>query len=394
MKKVLVFINEKDLTPKGGPLGYCYNLKNGLSQLDDQMIRVEFMKGGAAKRRINDSISGISSVSVKRCFTTVKSIVNKSLWLLKNNSGKKYNFEDYDAIHFHQTIELYRMRGALRNYRGKVLLTIHTPTKPSFEIYDRLSTFEKKHMMWLFKKFDIVDDYAVNRADYLILPCPEAEEPYYNRWNGYAELHKANKEKYRYMITGTTEKKALVGRDEIRKRFNIPENAFVCSFVGRHNEIKGYEELKTIAREIFKKHDNVYFLIAGKEGPCFALDNKNWIEVGWTNDPGSVISAADVFILPNQETYFDLIFVEVLSLGQLVIASNTGGNKYYKRYKTESIQLYTDSDDAVKKIEKMAALSEKSRKELRKKNRQIFEEDFNEISFAHKYIKVLEEILC
>lgn len=394
MKRVLVFLNENDLTPKGGPLGYCYNLKNGLSQIDSETIKVEFLKGGKTQRKVNDSISEISNKSIKQYLTTIKSIVNKSQWLLRNNSGKKFHFEDYDAIHFHQTIDLYRMRGALENYKGKVLLTMHTPTKPSFEIFDRLSEFERKHMMWLFKKFDTVDDYAVNRTDYLILPCPEAEEPYYNRWNGYAELHKANEAKYRYIVTGTAEKKALARRGDIRKQFNIPENAFVCSFVGRHNKIKGYEDLKAIAKEIFKMYDNVYFLIAGKEGPCFGLDNKHWIEVGWTNDPGSVISAADVFILPNQETYFDLIFLEVLSLGQLVIASNTGGNKYYKRYKNESIELYTDVNDAVKKIEKMVALSEESRRELRKKNRQIFEEYFNEKTFAYNYVEVLKEILC
>lgn len=393
MKRVLIFLNEKDLASRGGPLGYCYNLKNGLSQLDKEIIRVEFKKGGENRRRVNDSVYGISNKSIKKCLIIIKSIVNKSLWLLLNSSDKMSHFEEYDAVHFHQTIDLYRMRRALKNYKGKVLLTIHTPTKPSFEIYDSLSTFEKKYMMWLFKKFDLVDDYAVNRADYLILPCPEAEEPYYNRWNGYAELHKANKKKYRYMVTGTAAKKALVSRDEIRKKFNIPQNAFVCTFVGRHNEIKGYEDLKVIAKEIFKKHNNIYFLIAGKEGPCFGLDNKHWIEVGWTNDPSSIISAADVFILPNQETYFDLIFLEVLSLGQLIIASNTGGNKYYKRYNTESIGLYTDSVDAVKKIEQILALSEEKRKELGNKNRLIFEKDFNEKTFAYNYIKILEEIL-
>ncbi len=156
---------------------------------------------------MNDSITKIKNNRLKNYLITVKSIINKSLWLIKNNSGKNYKFEEYDAIHFHQTIDLYRMRKALKNYRGKILLTMHTPTKPSAEIYDRLSKFEKKHMMWLFKRIDDVDDYAVNRTDYLILPCAEAEEPYYNRWKGYAELHDKNKNKYHYMVTGITEKK-------------------------------------------------------------------------------------------------------------------------------------------------------------------------------------------
>ncbi len=104
--------------------------------------------------------------------------------------------------------------------------------------------------------------------------------------------------------------------------------------------------------------------------------------------------AADVFILPNQETYFDLILLEVLSMGQLIIASNTGGNKYFKRYNTNSIELYSGNKEAVQKIEKMAMFTEEKRGELRKKNREIYEQDYNEKSFAQNYINVIEEILC
>ena len=43
----------------------------------------------------------------------------------------------------------------------------------------------------------------------------------------------------------------------------------------------------------------------------------------WTNDPHSLINASDMFILPNKETYFDLIMLEVLSMGKIVLATNT-----------------------------------------------------------------------
>ena len=58
-------------------------------------------------------------------------------------------------------------------------------------------------------------------------------------------------------------------------------------------------------------NQNTYFLIAGKEEPMKGLDNSHWIEVGWTNDPHSLIAASDVFVLPNHETYFDLVFLSM-----------------------------------------------------------------------------------
>ncbi len=40
----------------------------------------------------------------------------------------------------------------------------------------------------------------------------------------------------------------------------------MCTFVGEHNEIKGYVDLKIIAKDVLQKHENIYFLIAGKRG--------------------------------------------------------------------------------------------------------------------------------
>ena len=136
------------------------------------------------------------------------------------------------------------------------------------------------------------------------------------------------KKKHRYMPTGIVGCKAKVNREDFRKKYGIPDNAFVISYAGRHNEIKGYADLKKLGEKLLADK-NVYFLIAGKEEPMTGLKNDHWIEVGWTNDPHSLIAASDVFVLPNHETYFDLILLEVLSLGVPVVMSRTGGNKYF-----------------------------------------------------------------
>lgn len=85
-----------------------------------------------------------------------------------------------------------------------------------------------------------------------------------------------------YLPTGIVGCSARITRDEYRKKYHIPEDAFVVSYVGRHNEIKGYADLKKMGEELLN-NQNIYFLIAGKEEPMKGLDNSHWIEVGWTN---------------------------------------------------------------------------------------------------------------
>ena len=46
---------------------------------------------------------------------------------------------------------------------------------------------------------------------------------------------------------------------------------------------------------LLNKHDNIYILVAGKEEPMKGLAHPHWIEVGWTNDPYSLINACDIF---------------------------------------------------------------------------------------------------
>ena len=47
-----------------------------------------------------------------------------------------------------------------------------------------------------------------------------------------------------------TEYISKVNREDFRKKYGIPDNAFVISYAGRHNEIKGYADLKRLG-ELF-----------------------------------------------------------------------------------------------------------------------------------------------
>lgn len=183
----------------------------------------------------------------------------------------------------------------------------------------------------------------------------------------------------------------VLARD-IRAKYNIPLSAFVVSYVGRHNEIKGYDDLKLIGSRLLNRYENIYILIAGKESPLKGLSHERWIEVGWTNDPYSIINASDVFVLPNKETYFDLILLEVLSLGKIVIASKTGGNKFFERFELSGISLFENVSEAITKIEEMKNKERKERNLLENENKALFQQYFTASIFADNYIKLIKSL--
>lgn len=393
MKKVLVYLEKEKLAPKGGPYGYIYNLMDGLDKVekpkDLEINLIEGINGSTVGDRVKKMKAGPAKTAVQ----TVKNLVSKGKLLYGANHKAMVDLSGYDLVHFHSTRMMFAARDSLKDYTGKVALTSHAPTLLSKEVYDGLTDFERKFFGWFYKKLICIDEYAFARADYLIFPCQEAEEPYYNNWDKYAALHQSHPEKFKYFATGTLPKTAKLSRSEVRKKYNIPSDAFVVSYVGRHNEIKGYGDLKEIATEVLKKNKDIYFLIAGKEEPMKGLDHPHWVEAGWTDDPGSVIQGADMFILPNRETYFDLVMLEVLSLKQLVLASRTGGNKYFEKYNDTGILLYSNKNAAVEQILKLSDCQPEKLEQLRQKNLDLYRQEFTTTAFASNYIKILEELL-
>ena len=385
MKKVLIYFPEEKLAPKGGPAGYLNNLKNGLSAVSHDGLEISFYNNSS--KSIEDN-SELRSKVPKR----LKDIrrVYKFKRYLKKKLPPDNSLLTYDAIHFHRVEDLYFNRELLRDYKGKVILTSHTPCAPYQELIGRLNPSDYRRHKKSIDKLVGIEEYAFQRADYIIFPCEQAEEPYYNTWKSYPEIRQ--KEKYRYLPTGIVGCKAKVSREEYRQQHNIPRDAFVISYAGRHNEIKGYGDLKRIGETVLSDK-NVYFLIAGREGPLYRLEHERWIEVGWTTDPHSLIAASDIFLLPNQETYFDLILLEVISLGVPVLMSYTGGNKYFEKFGSNALKFYKSIDEAVDRIKEFREMTEQQRKTAGNSLTEIFNSNFTTELFTKNYLDIIKNLL-
>lgn len=387
MKKVLIYFPESKLAPTGGPAGYLYNLKNGLDAMKAKSdLDIEITFYNALPNRFEDNIKLKSKVPNR--ILELRRALN-DVCFLKKRFPIDPKLKEYDIIHFHWTEEMYLNRDTLKDYKGKIILTSHSPCVMYKEKIGRLNPSDYRLLKCKVDRLEEMDIYAFERADYIIFPCEEAEEPYYHTWDKYESIRK--KEKYRYIPTGIVGCHAKVARDEYREKWNIPETAFVVSYVGRHNEIKGYGDLKKIGSQMLKDR-NVYFLVAGQEEPMQGLEDDHWIEVGWTDDPHSLIAASDIFVLPNHETYFDLILLEVLSLGIPVVLSNTGGNKYFKMFKQAGMRFFDTLSQAEEYIQEFQEMSKDEYITVGTSLKELFAKEFSVVEFAKRYVEMISKI--
>jgi len=393
MKKVLIFHRLDMLKPTGGPNGYLFSLKKGLDSIVNTELSIDFLPAGNQVAMVKETAKTSKNVLIKlllKIYRRMKHIkINLSLLHKKKTSPVDFNY--YDAVHFHTTRDIYLYRDQLKDYGGKVILTSHSPQPLSNEYIESSSSLELKVFGKKYRSLIEMDEFAFERADYIVFPCEYADEPYGHEWEKYKEIKQRKKDNYRYVLTGTVPANVKRTREEVRKEVNIPEDAFVVCYVGRHNEIKGYDRLKNVGKQLLEKNPNLYVLVAGNIGPLEPVKHERWIEIGWTSEPHSYIAAADVFVLPNKETYFDLVMLEVLSIGVPVVASKTGGNKYFS--KSEGVNLFESEEECINLLEAIMDQTTEERRKLGLANKKEYEENFTTDIFARNYINMLQDIL-
>lgn len=382
--KTLIYWPINELEPVGGPKGYLYNLQLGLGANEDVSFLPPTMN--CEQKSENHLKSALKKNSLLRDFY----LFLKLLSMRGRTSVPTVDFSKYDAVHFHSTYDFYQCRESLEEYKGLCILTSHTPCAPHEEFYSWIQTKQVRNLARLFARLDSIDAFAFNRADYVIFPCEEAKEPYFNTWGAFSKINESLN--CLYLPTGIVGCSAKSGRAQIRSRYGISDNEFVISYVGRHSEVKGFSDLLRFGADDLEKYPDDCFLIAGTESPIKGLRNDRWVEAGWTNDPHSLIAASDVFILPNRETYFDLVFLEVLSLGIPIVATRTGGNKFFEQFNCPGIILYSNDGELEKALQCLRSLSEDERRRRGQLNRKLFESHFTASRFADSYLETLEQV--
>ena len=313
------------LEPKGGPSGYLYNLKESLELNSIENIRIICMENNQQKKEsLFKKIKSILKNKIKLpCFIQEKRKISFYKNLLIDNLEV---IQKSKILHFHTTQDLYYFSKIYDLSKHTVLLMSHAPEPPNIEVYNSFlsqgyNETESKARQQIQKEADV---FAFNKANYLIFPCIGAVSPY----NIFFEENQIDKIKLRYVITSSKPLIANTTKEDFLNKFNIPKGKKIISYVGRKNMIKGFDIFCEIAKKL-KDNEKFYFISAGT-GDIKAPKQDNFLDIGWTDDPASLVNAADIQVVPNRDTYFDLGIIQALSINTTLLTTNTGGNSWFK----------------------------------------------------------------
>ena len=105
------------------------------------------------------------------------------------------------------------------------------------------------------------------------------------------------------------------------------------------------------------------------------------------------MNAVDVVVIPNRNTYFDLVILEALSYGKIVITSNTGGNLSIAS-DTKALILFDNTEtDLLEKIRLVKGMNKSELEELEKDAIRFYIEKCSCKAFAEGYIKALNTVI-
>lgn len=385
VNNIIFYTNTIDIR-SGGPSGYIANLREGLGTENNSVC---FITPSEKYYRFAYIFSKFVTKII--FLSKYRRIIRKRLFssLLHLHLGFLLHKYSFKTIICHSVWDVPFVRDYIKKNEPDALLMLmsHTPEPPSSEVWTTMKPKEKQ--IWPWEKLQALEYEAFESADILIFPSKEAMEPYLSSLD-YFETLIQNKAVY-FIPTGVTAIPLLQSTDELRKTYHI-QTPYVISYIGRHNKIKGYDILQAIARDILEDRKDVTFLIAGKPSTAFPpLQHPRWIEIGYEH-PSKILSVSDLFILPNRQTYFDLVLLEVLSTGVPILASNTGGNKSVYR-QTNAIKLFSTPEECKSYIYEFLSLPTSKKAEIRKKGIDAYTKYYTPPYFVRNYLSLIQQIL-
>lgn len=399
--KILIWNYNIPIKNTGGPSGYLFNIKTYIENIAPQYKQqIIFLSDLITFTPVQQSPSFFKKIY--SYFThDIQQIIK---WYSPPKLDLKANTIDYNqfnVIHFHSTQSLNEAYDLLKekNFHGKIVLTSHSPQPATEEMINGFSLLGKclkKIYLWkLFKK-----EIAIwEKADYIMFPVKNALEPY-TKHNVFYNFYSSFKEKFIYCPTGILKKDEKPNKNVIKEKIGIPKDSFLISYIGRHNKIKGFDVLKDLGKQILTSdsQNRIYFVIGGQETPIKGLNHSHWKELGWINYSNDLIAASDLFILPNKETYFDLIALEVLRTGTPILMTETGGNKYFKNiiksqlkygifFFKPNITPIEEINSIIKDLQDSSFIME-----CRHNNKILFNTHFEMGQFMNRYISLINTL--
>ncbi len=374
----------------GGPTGYLANLRMGLDRTDEaDGIDILIERTAKPSGYSHAAVGSHTIQELKNLIDYYKNIDGIKLDPLKSKKILSYNAQ---AIHAHTAIEAVRLINHRKEYGGgAIFFTSHCPESSGKEVADvwRDRAYPAELTNELESAARVIEAIAFRYSDVWVFPSKEAMEPYYLT---VPQFYQWERDKdVRFIETGAMEIKSSLSREEARSKWGLTGKR-VVAFIGRHNEVKGYDLLKSVGLSLLEKHDDVVILVGGKLDGLPSVKHERWVEIGWYPHPADLLNACDLYVLPNRMTYFDLILLEALSVGVPILVSNTGGNKTVHKTTNGAVELFEPNDVAFLNAIEAVLWDDEKLLSMRSRSRKAYLEHYTPATFASNYRKLIGQI--
>ncbi len=310
-------------------------------------------------------------------------IVKRALFLLKNKDedikklktsffykyySEKIDMKNYKFLYFHETVHLERFRKYICGNQV-VILQSHSPELPSAE-YRKWAPSETEEIAFREK----AEKEAFKRADIVVFPNEGCKEIYNDLLT--------DKNRIEYVLSGSKN-----GYSKEGGIHSLPEEEINLMYIGRRNEIKGFDIVLEAFRKARKRRKDINLIIVGNGEK---IQEEGIIDIGFSTNPIKWYNSVDYLINANRQSYFDLSVIEALSTGVPIIMSNNFGHRYYEEKSSLIVTYDVNKTDMLYEI-LMGNL--KKRNFMNSENRDLYDSYLSDTCYYERFKDFVKKII-
>jgi glycosyltransferase involved in cell wall biosynthesis len=421
-KRRIVHVVPK-LNPAGGPAGYAYRLKTALAAQDNGDFEVEFLESPGLRNNYRMNLekylwfiearartNGNSSEFVRKAANRALAAITGLEQRLRPDKATEWanvdaytcycappdlnraEFQNADLVIFHAVLAASVSLRSRHRKTPMVAVMPHSPTPIVAEMACHVS------------QDILLDEVAADRrfigllaeelrlygmADVIVAPCSAALDGYRSLGGRWAETFADSR--IATCLTGTGPPPVRSDKTTWRQRLGVGDTELLAAYVGRYHVHKGFDVLGAVMKELNRRMPGKFTLAcAGGFESKEKVDGI--VHVGFTDDAGGLMSAADFVVIPCRYAYFDIGALECCALGRPLLLTRVGGHRELARlipaikavdFGVEAlvqgfIELSNDSNRAQRGVEIGLA----------------YEKLFSPRAFARNHLQLYEEILA
>ena len=265
-----------------------------------------------------------------------RKVVTTPFYLNYHYRAARKSFEDFvnshinfNIIHTHDVLSLYYFK----DHPAKKILTIHSKGPIIDDLKDYQSRSDK--MKNWYSRFNLMENEAIKAADVIAFPSVEAKKLFLNKKKEIDET----KIKIIYNGIDIEKIKQLSNSDYRPNEYGIKENHDLLLLnVADHIKVKNISSIIKSVHYLKREYDRNPLLVNVGIGPetnhlqkmineMALRDNVILLGLLSNDEIIKFMNYFDYFIMASERVVFDLVILEAMACGMIVMANNNGGNK-------------------------------------------------------------------